>query len=487
MGPAAAYTSPVALDPDTCWRALAARDARFDGVFFVGVQTTGIYCRPVCSARTPGRDRCAFYARAVEAERDGFRACFKCRPELAPGNAPVDSLSRLVAAAVSRIEGGFLEERSVADLATDLRVTARHLRRALVSELGVSPVELALSRRMALAKQLVEDTTLPMAEVAHASGFGSVRRFNATFRERFGRAPSELRRGGRSSRGGSLALRLDYRPPLDWNAMLAFVAAHAVPGVEIVRADAYVRTVRLGARVGWLSVSPSPGRDALRAEVSLSLAPELLAIAARLRALFDLDAHPAAIADHLARDPGLAALVARSPGVRVAGAFDGFEIATRAVLGQQVSVRAATTLSRRLVERLGEPVETPFPELVRSFPTPETVAGAGEETIAALGMPRSRARTLIAVARAVANGEVRLAPGTDVDDAVARLVALPGVGGWTSQYVAMRALAWPDAFPPGDAGLRRALGLSRPREIATRAERWRPWRSYAAMHLWASL
>lgn len=472
------------LDPEACYRALTARDPRFDGMFFVGVRTTGIYCRPVCPARTPGRDRCVFFRRAAEAERDGFRACFRCRPELAPGAGSEGALPRLVEAAVRRIEEGALDEGSVDDLAHSLGVTGRHLRRALGAELGVTPVEIAQSRRLALAKQLLQDTRLPLTEVAFASGFGSVRRFNAIFRARFGNPPSALR-GGRTAgpAGDTIALRLDYRPPFAWESMLSFLEARAIPGVEVVERGVYRRTVRIGASVGWVAVAHEPERHALRASASLSLAGVLVPLVARLRALFDLDAHPAAIAAHLGRDPLLAPLVERAPGLRVPGAFDGFETAVRAVLGQQVSVRAATTLSGRLALALGDPLEAPH-GLARLFPRPEVFRA--EEPLAAIGLPGARARTLLALARAVAGGELRLERHGDAPS-IAALLALPGVGDWTAQYVAMRVLGSPDAFPAGDLGLRKALGGAGVREIEARAEAFRPFRAYAAMHLWASL
>ena len=476
------------LETETCYRALTARDRRFDGLFFVGVSTTGIYCRPVCTARTPRRERCAFYRTAAEAEHAGFRACLLCRPELAPGSAPVDSVPRLVAAAVARIEGGCLNESSLEDLAAELGVTSRHLRRAMETELGVSPVELAQSRRLALAKQLLQDTTLPLAEVAFASGFQSVRRFNALFQERFGRPPSELRRASDEPVGArSLVLRLDYRPPLEWEQLLSFLRGRAIPGVEHAGEAEYRRTVRLGGRTGWLSVRKDPKRPALLAEVSLSLAGVLMQVAARLRALFDLDAQPEVIAECLGRDALLAKHVQAHPGLRVLGAFEPFELAVRAILGQQVTVRAATTLSGRLVARFGEPVDSPHAEVSRLFPLPETLAAASEDDVAALGMPGARARSLLGVARAVADGAVRLDRHADVDETMAALEALPGIGAWTAHYVAMRALRWPDAFPASDLGIRKALGGVTAKEAGARAEAWRPWRSYAAIHLWTSL
>ncbi|HET9594706.1 MAG TPA: AlkA N-terminal domain-containing protein, partial [Anaeromyxobacteraceae bacterium] len=454
------------LDPDTCFRALAARDRRFDGAFYVGVTTTGIYCRPVCPARTPARDRCLFFRSAAEAERAAFRACFRCRPELAPA-APRADASPLVARAVVRIEAGALDGGSVDDLARALGVTGRHLRRRMQAEIGVGPLDLAQTRRLGLAKRLLQDTALPLAEVALTSGFGSVRRFNAAFRARFDRAPSAVRRdhGDPATRGQhgigvapgaeAIAVRLDHRPPLDWDALLAFLSARSVPGVERVERGAYRRTVRVGERVGWLAVRPGSG-TALAAEVSSSLSGVLVPVVARLRALLDLDAHPAEVDEHLGRDALLSPLVRRHPGLRVPGAFDPFEAAARAVLGQQVSVAAATTLAGRLARAHGAPVATPFEGLDRAFPPPAAVAALDEDRIASLGMPGARARTLLALARGF--DALGLERGADPERAFQALRAVPGVGPWTASYVALRALGAPDAFPAADLGLRKALG-----------------------------
>lgn len=480
------------LDQEACYRALTARDVRFDGTFFVGVSTTGIYCRPICTARIPGKDRCSFYRSAVEAEHAGFRACFRCRPELAPGAAPLDSIPRLVTRAVARIEEGFLNERSIEDLAGELRVTSRHLRRAMEDELGVGPIELAQSRRLALAKQLLQSTKLGLAEVAHASGFRSVRRFNALFGARFGRPPSSLRKvTGASHAARELLLTLDYRPPLDWEAMLAFLGARAIPGVERVDGTTYRRTVRIGAREGRIEVTKDPKRDALVARVSLSLAGVLMSIAARLRTVFDLDAQPEAISAHLAGDPLLRPLVRSQPGLRVPGAFDSFEMTVRAVLGQQVSVRAATTLAGRLVERFGTSLEASGEEEgqgpARLFPPAERVAEISAEELGAIGITRARARSLLALARAVADRTLSFERGAAPDETIAQLEGLPGFGAWTSHYVAMRALHWPDAFVASDLGVKKALGGLSPGAAEKRAEAWRPWRAYAVMHLWRSL
>ena len=481
------------LDSDACYRALSARDPRFDGLFFVGVTTTGIYCRPVCRARTPGRARCRFFPSAALAEREGFRACFRCRPELAPGRARIDATPGIVSAAVARINEGALGDGSLDDLARELGVTARHLRRTMHDELGVSPIELAQSRRLALAKQLLQDTPLSMTEVALSSGFRSIRRFNAAFLARFGRAPSGVRRAtspAEGARGEAFPLALGYRPPLDWTALLAFLRARATPGVERVEAETYLRTVQLGGRSGWIAVGRDEKRAVLRADVSLSLAPVLFPLVARLRRLFDLDAHPATVGAHLASDDLLRPLVARRPGLRVPGAFDGFEIGVRAILGQQVSVAAATTLAGRLAASFGSPVATSRAGVDRAFPTVARLARASASELQSIGLTRARATSLSALAHAVRAGEVRLERTNGAGDPTSTMAALervPGVGPWTAAYVAMRALGAPDAFPDGDLALRRALGGVSGRAALSRAEPWRPWRAYAAMHLWTSL
>jgi AraC family transcriptional regulator, regulatory protein of adaptative response / DNA-3-methyladenine glycosylase II len=483
------YKNRVMQNGDGYYRALAARDARFDGLFFVGVSTTGIYCRPICSARTPRRDRCSFFPSPAAAEKAGFRACFRCRPELAPGHAGQDPLPRLVASAVERIDQGFLNEHDVDRLANDLGVTGRHLRRAMVQQIGLSPVELAQSRRLALAKRLLQDTRLGLAEVAFASGFQSVRRFNALFRDRFGRPPTEIRRAhGSEAAARTLSLRLDYRPPLDWDSLLAFLGDRATPGVEEVGAGVYRRVIEIDGKAGTVAVRPDGARPALWVEASLPLIGGVMKLVAKLRHLFDLDARPDAIAETLSRDPLLAPLVARRPGLRVPGSVDPFETTARAILGQQVSVRGATTLAGRLAERFGRPARTGDASLSRRFPSAAELAQADVETIAAIGLPKARAATLRAVAAAFASGQVSFdGHPADGEQASAALLALPGIGPWTASYVAMRAGRNPDAFPAADLGIRRALGNLGTQAAEARSERWRPWRSYAVMYLWSSL
>jgi AraC family transcriptional regulator of adaptative response / DNA-3-methyladenine glycosylase II len=494
-----ANESASRLDARASYAAVRARDARFDGRLFVGVSTTRIYCRPVCTAKTPRAENCTFHASAAAAERAGYRPCLRCRPELAPGLARVDALSRLAQRAVRRIEDGASE---LPALARALGVSERHVRRALTSELGVAPAELIRTRRLLLAKQLLTDTNLPVTGVAFASGFASLRRFNAAFRERYRLAPSALRKSAAAAPLRAVAARaaadaaapldafaldLPFRAPLAWDALLAFLAPRATAGVESVASGCYERTVEIGAQRGWVRVALSPRPNALRAHVSASLAPALLTVAARLRALFDLAADPARIEPQLSADPVLRALVVRRPGLRVPGAFDGFELLARAILGQQVSVAAATTFAARLGERFGEPLETPRPGLTRLTPSAARIAAARVDSIAAIGLTRARAESLRAAARACADGALDLAPAADPERVREALLALPGIGPWTADYVLMRAVAWPDAFPHGDLGLRRALGMDDARAVQRRAEAWRPWRAYGALQLWSSL
>jgi AraC family transcriptional regulator of adaptative response / DNA-3-methyladenine glycosylase II len=472
----------VSLDPESCYRAMCAKDSRFDGLFFVGVETTGVYCRPVCPARTPRRDRCSFFRLPAEAERAGFRACFRCRPELAPGGAPIDRVPRLVRQAVTRIEAGYLNEASVDDLAGELGVSGRQLRRAMEAELGLSPVDLAQSRRLRLAKQLLEDTALPVVDIAFASGFSSVRRFNSVIRQRLGRSPTALRRRTRQGTADHIELRLDYRPPLDFSGMLQFLAARSLSGVERVSGQEYRRSVTLERARGWFAIRPDAQHPRLHALISGSLVPELVDVVARIRRLFDLDAQPHPIDTLLGRDQRLAGLVRRHPGLRPPGAFDAFEIAVRALLGQQVSLRAATTLAQRLVDRFGARLEAPG-GIDRGFPTAGDLANLSPMDVARIGLPRQRARAIVELSRAVASGRVRLG----VEESITQLRELPGIGEWTAEYIAMRALGAPDAFPAGDAALQRALGVKTRTEALALAERWRPFRAYAAMRLWASL
>jgi AraC family transcriptional regulator of adaptative response / DNA-3-methyladenine glycosylase II len=460
------------LDAESCWRALRTHDARFDGRFFVGVASTGIYCRPICPARPPKREHCTFHPSAAAAEAEGFRPCLRCRPELAPGFSPADAPRRLAYAAALWLEEG--NPATLERLAKRLNVTSRHLRRVFAAEFGVSPVAYAQTQRLLSAKRLLTDTDLPITEIAHASGFRSLRRFQGAFRERYRLAPSDLRRQTERTRGPELVLELGYRPPYAWDEILDFLGARAIAGVETIEKRTYLRTVSTGKHDGWIRVERVRGRDVLRVTLSASLAPVVPAVLVRVKRLFDLAARPDAIAKVLGP------LASRRPGLRVPGAFDGFEVAVRAILGQQVSVAAASTLASRLARAFGRPIETPHATLTTVFPTPAQLKDASIEEH---GIVRARAHAI----RALAASGIRLEPGTDVPSTLEALQALPGIGPWTAQYLAMRTLSWPDAFPEGDLVLRKALGGIPAKDALAKAEAWRPWRAYAAMHLWHSM
>jgi AraC family transcriptional regulator of adaptative response / DNA-3-methyladenine glycosylase II len=478
------------LDPHACYRAIATRDARFDGRLFIGVTSTGIYCRPICPARTPKPGNCRFFATAAAAQEAGFRPCLRCRPEISPELAAWHGSSNTVRRALALIAEGALdgEDDAVPVLAERLGVGERQLRRLFQRHLGASPVAVAQTRRVLFAKQLIHETPLPMTEVALASGFGSVRRFNHIFHELFGRPPRELRRSAqRAARDHGITLALPYAPPYDWAAMLAFLGARAIPGVEHVADGRYCRTIAIE---GWVEVAPVIDRAALRATIRFPSLKALPSIVARLRRVLDLNADIRAIAAHLAADLSLAPLVAARPGLRVPGAWDGFELAVRAVLGQQITVSAATGLAGKLVRAHGTPLalaDAPA-GLTHAFPRPETVAKAD---LAALGMPGARAKALSALAAMTAADPQLFAAGRELEETIARLRELPGIGEWTAQYIAMRGLREPDAFPAADIGLLRAMEdetgrRPTPAELLARAEAWRPWRAYAALHLWAA-
>ena len=474
------------LDADQCYRALAAHDARFDGRFFVGVATTRIYCRPVCTARIPRRGNCRFFPSAAAAEAQGFRPCLRCRPELAPGHAAVDANRRLAQAAAGLIDDGRLgAEARLPDLARALGVTDRHLRRVFGEEFGVSPVEYAQTQRLLLAKRLLTDTALPVIEVALASGFSSLRRFNHLFRSRYRMTPVALRHAAPASARDALAFDLAYRPPYDWDSMHDFLAKRAIAGVEAVEGRKYLRTVRIErggkAIAGWIAVGPSKKARALSVTASASLAAALPAVLGRVKQQFDLACHPEEIA------AALGPLAREHPGLRLPGAFDGFETAVRAILGQQVTVRAASIIAGRFAAAFGDAIEAPHASLARLFPSPARVAALEPAEIAATGIIAARARAISLLAREMAAGRLRLDPTAEVDATLARLQSIPGVGPWTAQYIAMRALGWPDAFPHPDVAVLKAMGEKNVRLAAAHADRWRPWRAYAVLHLWKSL
>jgi AraC family transcriptional regulator of adaptative response / DNA-3-methyladenine glycosylase II len=483
----------VDLDPDACYRAVRTRDARFDGRLFCGCRTTGIYCRPICPAQTPRREHMVFFPTAAAAQAAGFRPCLRCRPETAPDVAAWRGTSNTVSRALSLIDAGALDEGGVSLLASRLGVGERHLRRLFATHVGAPPIAVAQTRRLLLAVRLIRDTQLSMADVALAAGFGSIRRFNEVFQRLYGRPPHTLRSRRddeplpMSSRG--LVIRLPYRPPYDWSAVMAFLEARAIPGVETVSGDRYGRSIEFGGTTGVIFAEPSDG-NALRVEISFPNLAVLPVVIDRLRRVFDLGADPDAIDGHLATDAALAPLVRARPGLRVPGGWDGFELAVRAILGQQITVKAAVRLAGKLVAAYGEPVCDPVAQsagITHAFPTAPRLAAAD---LGPLGMPRARAAALVALARAIADTPHLLGVGASLEECVERLRALPGIGEWTAQYIAMRELREPDAFPAGDLVLQKTMARLEGRTFSTRdllarAERWRPWRAYAAQHLWA--
>lgn len=472
-------------DTDHCYKALVARDSRFDGQFYVAVLSTGIYCRPVCPARTPKRENCRFFPSAAAAEVAGYRPCLRCRPELAPGHASVDANQRLARSAASQIEDGALSEAGMDQLARRLGVSERHLRRVFLSEFGVSPIEYAQTQRLLLAKRLLTDTSMPVTEVALAAGFGSVRRFHALFQQRYRLRPVELRKCTVSESTTELVFELAYRPPYAWAAQRDFLADRVIDGVEAVVGDRYLRTVLLerdgNVHKGWITVEPSAQRATLRIVLSGSLAMVVPEVLGRIKRQFDLACQPQDVVE------SLGALAESMPGLRVPGAFDGFEMAVRAVLGQQITVRAARTLAGRLAKSLGESIAAPSQQLHYCFPSASKINIVDGSVLGELGIIRNRIKAIKALAQACISGELVLHPGTDVEKTLRTLKSLPGIGEWTAQYIAMRALAWPDAFPHSDYGILKAMGEDSPRQALMFAEQWRPWRAYAAAYLWYSL
>jgi|CZLB01.1.fsa_nt_gi AraC family transcriptional regulator of adaptative response / DNA-3-methyladenine glycosylase II len=498
----------MTLDSDTCYRAVAARDPRFDGRFFTGVTSTGIYCRPICPSRTPARRNMRFFPHQGAAETAGFRACRRCRPEASPGSPDWNIRADLVARAVRLITDGYVDEHGISGLARRLAVTERHLHRLVVAELGTGPLALARTVRLQTARRLLSETSVPITEIAFASGFSSVRQFNASFQEAYRQPPSALRAGTRprgAAAGGTdthstdthstdthstgtngtwLSLRLACREPFDGESLLGFLATRAIPGVEQVTDGRYARTIRTSSGAGVIELIPGPpGQGHVLLRVRLTGLGGVGQVVSRCRQLFDLDADPAAIGSALASDRILAPLVHARPGLRIPGAYDGFELAVRAVLGQQVSVSAGRTFAARLAARYGSPLAVPddgqpaMPTLL--FPGPAQLADAD---LSGVGLTTSRQATLRALAGAMATGRLDLDPGTDPAEAAARLSELPGIGPWTVSYILMRAVRDPDAFPETDLGLRRAIErLGCP---PAHARRWRPWRAYAALHLW---
>jgi len=478
------------LDRRVLERARLSRDPRFDGRFFIAVTTTGVYCRPVCPAPSPKSINVRFYPSAAAAAEAGFRPCLRCRPEAAPGTSAWLGSSAAVRRALRLIEEGALDESSVEEFAARIGIGSRHLHRLFVQHVGASPIIVAQTRRLHFAKRLIDQTRLSMTDIALASGFGSLRRFNDAFRSTYARTPSEIRRHDDASARGpvgtdtqEIVLRLAYRPPYDWPQVHAFLATRALGGVECVDEAGYARTIALPSGAAAIRVRPVPSRNELELAVRGANAASLLQLSVTARRMFDLAADPALTARALRTDAILGPLIRRRPGIRIPGVWDPFECAVRAVVGQQVSVAAGRTLATRLVERAG--LETPEAGegLTRLFPSPEAIARAD---LSGVGLPGARIATLQALALAVTERQVDF--GAPAEELVAALEALPGIGPWTAQYIALRALGEPDALPAADIVLRRmaapAGAALTARALEQRAERWRPWRSYAVMHLW---
>jgi AraC family transcriptional regulator of adaptative response / DNA-3-methyladenine glycosylase II len=481
----------VLLDPDRCWAIVEAGDPRFDGWLFCGVTSTGIYCRPSCPARTPKRANVRFYPTAAAAQGAGFRACKRCRPDATPGSPEWDRRADVVGRAMRLIADGVVDREGIPGLASRLGYSDRQVHRQLVAVVGAGPLAIARAQRAQTARVLLETTGVPITDVAFAAGFSSVRQFNATIREVFAVAPRDLRerarRHGRAQASGAVELRLPYRAPLEAEDLLGFLGTRAVPGVEErVEDGGYRRSLRLPHGAGVVELRPADGHVAAR--FVLDDLRDLAAAVQRSRALLDLDADPHAVGEALGRDAVLGAVVRRAPGRRVPGHVDGHELAVRAVLGQQVSVAGARTLAGRLVAAHGELLARPVGGVTHLFPTAAALAASDP---AGLAMPGARRAALLGLCAAVARGDVVLDAGADRDEARRRLLALPGIGPWTADYVAMRALRDPDAFLPSDLGVRHAVERlghdGRPAAVTALAERWRPYRAYALIHLWASL
>ncbi len=485
------------IDNDSgLYAAFKAKDARFDGRFFVGISSTGIYCRPVCRARQPKAENCTFYQTAAEAEQAGYRPCLLCRPELAPGTSITDATANLVYRAARMLERNCGSGQSIEEIARQLGCTDRHLRRVFTAEYNVSPVQYLQTCRLLLAKNLLTDTNLPVLEVAMAAGFGSLRRFNDLFKKQYQLSPTALRKhiAEEKKHNDNITLALGYRPPYDWEKMLNFLAGRAITGVEVVKNGEYMRTVDLknaeGKHVyGWVRVGHQPKKNVLNVTMSETLLPVLPQVLARIRHLFDLYCDPEAVYETLRvmNDirPGLCVL-----GTRVPGCFNAFEMAVRAVLGQQITVKAASTLAARMVETYGTPIQTGVEGLTHIFPLPEDILaldGAIANHLGVLGVIAARSHTIYELARALVEGEIDLDFPTQPEEKMKKLMTIRGIGSWTAQYIAMRALEWPDAFLETDAGVKKALYPYTAKELLEMAERWRPWRSYATVNLWNTL
>ena len=471
------------LDWRVCSRARLSRDARFDGRFFIAVLSTKIYCRPICPARTCKESNVRYYPTAAAAAEAGFRPCLRCRPESSPGTPAWLGTSTTVSRALRLIAESGLGDGGIEALAERLGVGSRHLRRLFLRHLGATPIAVAQTRRLHFAKKLIDETSLPMSQIALASGFGSIRRFNAGIRNFYHRTPTQIRHIARRKEiqpGNQYVFRLNFRPPYDWQGMLDFLAPRCSPGVEVVEKGRYRRTICVNGREGHFEVSLDSQRHLLVARIEFGDPQSLFFIVERIRAMFDLNADWADIVETLGNDAVLGERLRANPGLRVPGCWNGFELATRAILGQQITVKGATALAGRLITRFGKPLRGPQ-GLTHLFPEPKVLADA---KIASIGLTATRAETIRALARAVCDGKINFVGVVDSEVFLSRLCEIPGIGKWTAQYVAMRALGEPDAFPSTDLGLLRAMNLRSSLELERRSESWRPWRAYAAMYLW---
>jgi AraC family transcriptional regulator, regulatory protein of adaptative response / DNA-3-methyladenine glycosylase II len=480
------FVSDMVLDWRVCSRARLSRDARFDGKFFIGVLGSGVYCRSICPAPTAKEQNVRYFPTAAAASEAGFRPCLRCRPECSPGTPAWLGTSNTVARALRLISESGLEDGGVEVLAERLGVGSRHLRRLFLQHLGATPSAVAHTRRLHFAKKLIDETTLPMNYVAVASGFGCVRRFNDAIRKTYKRTPTQIRKLVRHTTAlpeNQYLFHLRFRPPYDWNGILSFLELRATPGVEVVSNGSYRRSISLNGNDGDFEVRLNDSSDGLNVRIRFGDPRSLFFIVERIRRMFDVNADWQTIAESLSTDPALKGRLKKSPGLRVPGCWDGFELAVRAILGQQVTVKGATTLAGRLVRSFGQPIAA-NDGVTHLFPRPEALADAN---LASIGLPKARAQTIQALARAVCGGQIRFEGISDADSFLNQLSTIAGIGKWTAQYVAMRALGEPDAFPSGDIALLRRLDLKNVRELETRAEAWRPWRAYATMYLWSVL
>lgn len=475
----------MTLDWQVCSRARLSRDSRFDGKFFIGVLSTRIYCRPICPVPTVKEKNVRYFPTAAAAAETGFRPCLRCRPECSPGTPAWFGTSSTVSRALRLIEESGLEDGGMEGLAERLGVSTRHLRRLFIRHLGASPSAVAKTRRLHFAKKLIDETRLSMTDVALASGFGCVRRFNAVIRKTYNRTPTQIRHLVRQKtiqQEDHYLFHLRFRPPYHWKGMLAFLAERATPGVEVVDLRGYRRTISLNDCHGYFEVSPDEGRDGVAVRVQIADPRSLYLIIERIRSMFDLNADWAAITQSLGTDAALTSRIRAEPGLRVPGCWNGFELTIQAILGQKMTLKGATALAGRIAKSYGQRISD-ADDLTHLFPTPEILADA---KLAGLDLNKERAETIHALARAVCDGAISFERIVDSDAFLAQLREIPGISCWTAQYVAMRALREPDAFPTGDVGLLRALGLKTSCELEKRAEAWRPWRSYASMYLWST-